>query len=604
MRTTAPGESAIPTVRFGILGPLTVERDGIPVVLGPLKQQQVLAMLLCQANRMTSVDVLTETLWDDEPPRTARKNLQVYITCLRRLLGNIGGEDRFVWCHGGYLLRVADEELDLLRFHTLVAHARQASSTAELVNSLAEALRLWRGPMLDGLTGARQLSAEADRLELRYVAAFEDWADGELALGNAGRVVEQICELAARHPFRERLRQLQMTALHRCGRQAEALAVFDELRQAFVRELGVRPSPATEKLYQAMLTTEPAVRTPAKVPSGGVRTVLPPDLSDFTGRAEPLAEVERQLATETPNVVMLVGPMGVGKTSLAVHAAHRAGRLFPHGRLFLNMRTELGAARSPRSVLLDLLRFAGLTGHPGQAELIDSDIADLGSRWQSWLMDRRVLLVLDDACDSAALRAVLPMAGSSVVLATTRRRALELEDAVRLEILPMLEDEAVTLLGRIIGPDRVAADQDAGARIVEAVGHLPLAIRTAGGKLAVLRHLPLAEFADRLEQPDELLAELCTTESGLWTRLAAGLSELAEPQRSVLRRLGLISTPWFTLEQATVALAELPGKVRRQLESLVEVNAVTVRATEVSAHAAVYEVPRLLRCYVREMATG
>jgi DNA-binding SARP family transcriptional activator len=599
MRTAATGESA-PAIRFGILGPLTVELGGVSIALGPLKQQQVLAMLLCQANTVTSLDALTDTLWDDDPPRTARKNLQVYIACLRRLLG-CHGSDRLIHRNGGYLLRVETEELDLLRFQRLVGAARQASGTLEMVGSLADALRLWRGPALDGLTAARQLGSEADRLSMRYVAVFEDWADGELALGHADQVVEQICDLAARHPFRERLRQLQMTALHRANRRAEALGVFDELRQSLARELGLRPSPATERVYRTILNLDPAARTPAKPPAGA-RTVLPPDLTDFTGRTEPLRKVEQELVSGTRRVVVVTGPVGIGKTSLAVHAAHRVERLFPDGRIFLNMRTEQGVARSPRSVLLNLLRFAGLAGQPGQTELTDCDTEDLASRWQSWLLDRTVLLVLDDAGEAAPLRAVLPLSGASMVVSTSRRRLSWLEYAVRLELPPMAPAEAVSLLGRIIGAERVRREPAAAASIVDAIGLSPLAVRTAGIKLAMLRHVSLAEFAERLAQPDELLAELCTLESGLRGRLAVGLSELPEPERSALQRLAALGTSWFTLDQAAAELAEVPGRVRRLLESLVEANAVTVPMAEVTAHAAVYELPLLLRCYVRELA--
>jgi hypothetical protein len=160
--------------------------------------------------------------------------------------------------------------------------------------------------------------------------------------------------------------------------------------------------------------------------------------------------------------------------------------------------------------------------------------------------------------------------------------------------------EAVSLLARMVGEQRVAADRAAAESIVRALGCSPLAVRTAGAKLAALRHVALAEFAARLEHPDELLSELCTGDGGLRHRLAAGLTDLPEPERTALRRLGSLGTPRFTLEQAVAVLAEVPNRVRRVLESLIEANVVAGPAAEVTAHAAVYELPRLLRCYLRE----
>jgi hypothetical protein len=324
--------------------------------------------------------------------------------------------------------------------------------------------------------------------------------------------------------------------------------------------------------------------------------LLPPDLPDFTGRAEPLRRIEDLLAADGTPIAVVAGPVGIGKTSLALHVAHAAGRRFPDGRIFIGLRTEQGAGRPVRSLLLRLLRLVGQTGLDG------CDLDELLDRWQQWLLGRRLLLVLDDAADSAVPLAVLPMGGASKVLATTRCRLSGLDYATRIELDPLTPAEAMLLLGRIVGAERCAAERCAAERIVRAVGLLPLAIRTAGGKLAMLRHLSLAEFAERLAEPAYLLAELGSAESVLRHRLAAGLSDLAEDERVALRRLGTLESPRFTVEQAAAVLAEPPGRSRRLVESLIESHAVTAPIGGAAPDS--YQLPALLHCYLREMAAG
>lgn len=584
---------------FSLLGPLSVSRDKRPLALGPLKQQQVLALLLCRPNALTGVDLLIDTLWADQPPRTARKNLQVYIACLRKLLGTDGSEDRLSHVNGGYRLRVAEDELDLLQFRRLVIEARTSAQLPERIAKLSATLELWRGPALDGLTRAPQLDAEAQRLNLGYLAVFEDWAEAQLAAGDAATVVEQLGEMVGRHPFRERLRQLQMSALHRVGRQAEALAEFDQLRLSLARELGLQPSAASQQLYRAILGAGSAPDRPRPWRNAIAPVVLPPDLTDFTGRVEEQDRLHKLLAGLSPGPLLLSGPVGIGKTSLAARVAHRCAEQFPDGRFFVQARTEQGLPRDVGSVLAELLRLAG-TELPSQATA-GWDVEELASRWQRWLMNRRVLVILDDVAASSLAQAVQPRSGASRLMVTTRRLLAEAPAAARIELPPLSTEEGLELLGRIIGESRVRAECSAAAQIVRTIGLSPLAIRTVGAKLTALKHLSLIEFAGRLTDPDDLLAEISTGECTLRGRLADGLVNLAEPERSALQRLGSLGSPGFTLEQAASALAEVPGRVRRLLESLIEANALTVPAAGLTAHGTVYELPGLLRCYLREL---
>ncbi|MEW1771947.1 BTAD domain-containing putative transcriptional regulator [Streptomyces sp. NPDC086777] len=270
MAASRPG-----TVRFCVLGPLSVAGDGGPRSLGPLKQRVLLAMLLCRPNTHVSVEVLTDALWDGGPPRTSRKNIQVYVWALRRLLEELGAGGRLVRGAGGYLLSVGEQELDSLWFRQLAEAGRLAADGGDLRSAaglLNRALRLWHGPALPELRCSRDLSDEAEHLGMRYLQVYEDWAEAELALGNARAVAGTIGELTGRHPQRERLRAAHMDTLFQLGRQSEAFAVYDEYRQFLAGEFGLGPSPVLEARYRSMLSggqslvTAPR-RTPGPAPA-------------------------------------------------------------------------------------------------------------------------------------------------------------------------------------------------------------------------------------------------------------------------------------------------------------------------------------------------
>ncbi|GAA2238188.1 hypothetical protein GCM10010430_19010 [Kitasatospora cystarginea] len=583
-------------VRFAVLGPLSVEVGGRPLPLGPIKQRLVLAMLLLHANTPVSVDRLTEAVWQDEPPRTARKNVQQYVWAVRRMLCEAGEADRLAHVGGGYLLRVAEPELDSLRFRALARAGREAGDggdPAEAARLFRQALRLWHTAPLADLCGSEPVREEADRLAERCVGVQEDWAEAELALGNAREVAEAVGDLVDRYPLRERLRAAQMTALHRTGRQTEALAVYDGLRQLLARELGLDPSPALQRLYRSILARGAGPATAAEVP----RTLLPPDDADFTGRQQQIGELLGTVRPGGGRIAVAVGPAGIGKTALVVHVAHRLGEDFPDGRVLVALRDEHGAPRPTAAVLTELARLTGLPG-----PLLD-DPGLAAARWRAWLADRRVLVILDDVPDEAAVRPLLPGAGGSAALVTSRTSLAGLASAYRVNVPLYSQAEAVELLGRIIGAHRLRGDRVAAERIAAATGLLPLAVRVSGQRLAVLRHLPLGEYADRVAEPRAALDELAAGDLSVRERLAGGWRDLPESVRTALGRLGRlpVSRP-FTVDDAAEAFGCGPGSALRQLEALIDTGVVLSPADEVSAHAALYNLPRLAHLYAREVA--
>ena len=250
---------------FRLLGPLEAVVDGAPVRLAAEKPRALLALLLLNRNRVVPTERLVDELWGEEAPARATKALQVYISQLRKALG----PERLVTRPPGYELRVDEEELDVARFESLAAAAREQLSTGNAraaAAGLREALELWRGPALREFRAEPFAELAAARLEDQRLAAVEDRLQAELDTGEAARVVPELEELVAAEPLRERPRELLMLALYRAGRQADALDLYRRTRDLFVNELGIEPGHALRELEQAVLRQDTALRAPPRRP--------------------------------------------------------------------------------------------------------------------------------------------------------------------------------------------------------------------------------------------------------------------------------------------------------------------------------------------------
>ncbi|MFD8685702.1 BTAD domain-containing putative transcriptional regulator [Streptomyces sp. NPDC059651] len=590
---------------LSLLGPLRASRNGLPLPLGPLKQRLVLAVLLTRPNTPVSLEELTDAVWPDDPPRTARKNLQVYVSTLRRVLDpdDLG---RLHHGPGGYVLHLGADECDSLRFEELArrgdAEAR-AGAPSRAALFYRRALDLWRhDPFSDLAARADVLLAAVERQHARRLAVYEAWAEAQLETGEPAPVADTVDEMVSRHPLRERLRAAQLTALHRVGRRTEALAAYDECRQQLSRELGLEPGAALQCAYRSLLE-DVAPPRPRGAATGS--RLLPPDLTDFTGRGRELAAVSAQLGREDGPPVVLTGPAGVGKTALAVHVAHLLATRFPDGVVATRLCAEDGSTRPWPSVLAELARALGCT------ERLPADREEAATAWRSWLSGRRILLLLDDAPDAAALGPLLPPSGPTAALVTSRSRLPCLESAHRTELPPLSDDEALDLLGGIIGRSRLAAERAAAGRIVTATGSLPFALRAGGNRLSVLRHMSLGQYAERLEHPLEALDELAAGGLGVRARLADAWARLTVAARDTLHALAALPDPSFSLPTAARALGLDGRKAQRALEDLIDAGVLAPPpGPDVAAHTAAaeetvhYELPWLTLLFAREQAAG
>jgi DNA-binding SARP family transcriptional activator len=282
-------------VEFRILGPLEVWHDGRPVQIGGAKERAVLAFLLLHEGEPVSADRLIDELWGDSPPATARKSVQVRVAGLRRALrGDV------VLTHGdAYLVRLKLNQLDLRRFEQMLSdgtNALAAGDPSAAVKTLHEALALWRGPPLADFAYESFAQPAIARLEELRVHALELHVAAELELGLHARVIVELEDLVAAHPFRERLREQLMLALYRDGRQVEALDVYHRTREEFGAELGVEPGPALRKLQQAILRQDPSLDRPLPAPERSI-LVAPQDarrLAELVAVAEPLTKRPRR----------------------------------------------------------------------------------------------------------------------------------------------------------------------------------------------------------------------------------------------------------------------------------------------------------------------
>lgn len=590
---------------FGVLGPLTVRRTGVPLELGTPKARLLLAVLLSRPGRQVTGDALAEALWGEEQPKSAAKNVQTYVHRLRQRLGEPG---RIVTQGRGYVLRADRDELDAARFEDLAGVAGAALAAGDLDQSrriFDEALGLWRGPAFAGIADVPALTSEAARLDELRLGVLEERIDVDLRLGRHSEVLGELTALTMEHPFRERMWAQLMLALYRCGRRADALHAYLQVRDVLAAETGLEPGQQLRDLHRAVLGEDPALDPahPAEERerrNAAVARMLPPALGDFSGQRSELAEIEAVLrenrAVDEPAAVVTVsGPGGVGKTALAVQAAHRLRSAYPDGQLFAALA---GARTQPVAPATVLGRFLRALGVPATA--VPEDPEERTDLYRGMLAERRILVVLDDAYDEEQLAPLLPASGTCGVIVTGRVRLGGLGGAHRVELREMSEADSLAML-RDSTDDRLAsATRSELSDLVRLCARLPLALRIVGSLLLSRPHWRLTDLVSRLADEQHRLDALRYRD--LEVRASFGLSYagLRPEARRLFRLLGLLEAPDFPLWAAAAAVDTELRAAQELLDELVDVHLLDVTGTPHGQ--ARYGFHDLIRAYARERA--
>ncbi|MFJ2744325.1 BTAD domain-containing putative transcriptional regulator [Streptomyces sp. NPDC087440] len=601
-------------VVFRVLGPLEIEADGIPLPLQGARQRSLMSMLLLSPGRVVSVDALADAVWHGSPPVTARNQIAICVSALRKTFKRAAGlDDVLVTSHPGYVLQIGEHRIDAAEFEHSAALGRAAARgdrPQEACAHFEEALAMWRGPALEGI-GAERVEAEAARLEALRLDVYEEYTGLRIKLGNHRDLLGELTSFTNEHPLREQALAHLMLAQYRAGRRADALETYRTGRRRLADELGIDPGPALQELHESILADAPELGAPTPsatvtvAPRATVPAQLPSDVASFTGRTAELASLDRlldRLGGGALPVGSVAGTGGVGKTALAVHWAHQVAARFPDGQLFADLRGYDGeeAPRRPEAVLDGFLRALGVP-----APQIPADRHERADLFRSVLDGRRVLIVLDNARSFAQIRPLLPGTGQSCVL-VTGRDAMEAGLAgdysfQSLNLGALDESEATALLARVAGDDRVTADPVGAARLGALCDRLPLALRIAAARLAAKPHWSVRTLVTRLEDQRRRLDELSPDERGVRAGLRLSYRDLAPDAARMFRRLGLLSVPDFAAWAGAALLDIDPVDAEDLIEELVDAQLLEPRRAGADGQVR-YRLQELVRLFARECA--
>ncbi|MEV1071552.1 AfsR/SARP family transcriptional regulator [Micromonospora parva] len=599
-------------MRFEALGPLRVRLDAGQISLGAAREQRILAALLLDANQVVPMSRLVDVIWDEHPPTSSVKVVRNCVSTLRRQLARAG---EIVTDSGGYLLRVPDDEIDLRVFVERARQGRRLAAAGDLTGAvvhLREALALWRGSAFTGVTG-RLVEAAAAQLNDQRRSLQEERLSLELTLGGGAELVDEIADLVAAEPLRERAHGQLMLALYRAGRRTEALRTYHQVRRLLVGELGIEPGPELTELHRAILNADPRlapVTAPAAIsrpepsqPEASTTTKpvpaqLPASPYAFTGRTAELDELSGLLdagaRTRTAMVAVLSGIAGVGKTALAVHFARLVADRFPDGHLHVDLRGfhPTGPPLDPGEAVRGFL-----DAFEVPAQHLPEGLAAQSALLRTLLAGRRVLLVLDNARDSEHVRPLLPGGPGCLTLVTSRSRLTGLvmtEGAHPITVDPLPLGDAHSMLIRRLGATRLTAEPAAVATIAARSAGLPLALAIVASRLVDHPRFSLRAIAEELDLAHGGLEGFTDAETDVRSVFSWSYRALSGPAARLFRLLGIHPGPDLGVVAAASLAGVPPARVRPLLAELAHAHMVTEHTP------GRYTMHDLLRAYAME----
>ncbi|MFF4591179.1 BTAD domain-containing putative transcriptional regulator [Streptomyces sp. NPDC001388] len=550
---------------FRVLGPLQVTGPKGGVTLSAARERTIMAQLVLNANKVVSVGRLVAAVWGYSEPSTARTQIQICISRLRRLLDGAGLCGRIVTVAPGYRLVANEDEIDLLIFEREASAALQVirqrplpgpELVSEGVAAARRALELFTAePLVD--VSSEVVQSIARQLSERRLHVLEECLRAQLDLGQEADAVHEIARLVAEHPLHARLRAMYMNALQRLGRRADALAAYREARREYREILGVEPDPELRNLYEAILhdmshrspvvyddrqthrgereTTpashgilrRPTLRLPRQSPHLAAR---PEEFDDLRASLGVRPRSERM--SDGPRIVSVYGAEGVGKTGFMVSAARELAAEFPDGQLFADLRAENGKPLDPSPVLARFLRALGVPD-----ALLPSGRAERVALYRRLMNGRRALVVLDNATSHGQLDPLLPGNPECGVIVTGRHPVGAMPYVYRIRLAPFGAETAVGFLGELVGHKRLAAEPEHARTLARECAGLPVALSDLACLLNRHPHWSLAQCVVRVRGKATRLDRLARNRGEMPQPLKDDRGELSPQARRVLGRL-------------------------------------------------------------------
>ena len=626
-------------VQFSLLGPVRAWRGPAELDLGPNQQRAVLALLLVRANQLVTTDDLIELLWEQDPPSSAINVIHKYIGAIRRLLEpDLAARTSGRWLtrHGAaYRLAAGESVSDLIAFRRMVNEARAADADnrpEDALDLLIEALGLRRGACGEGLGLAGPRRDYFTTVDQEYVAAVAEAADAALASVQAPRILPLLRQVAVGEPLNESLQARLILVLAATGRQAQALARYQAVRERLSEELGLDPGAEMRTAHTKVLRQEfpaaatvaladPAVMPESAGPPGGQAVSissspgtpsplvppaqLPADLPTFTGREWELSQLSAMVhpGSEFPGTVaiyVIAGMAGIGKTTFAIHWAHHVARHFEDGQLYLNLRgfDSSDSATAPEDALRALLHSLGVPPRH-----IPGDLDARTGLYRSVLAGKRILIILDNAREVEQVRPLLPGSPGCLVIATSRNplTGLVMTEGARLLTLHLpCGLTARETLERRLGTGRVAAEPEAVEEIIQLCGRLPLALAIVSARAAAHPDFTLASIAGDLRRTQGRLDAFggAGVDADARTVFSWSYHHLSPQACLLFRMLSLLPATDITAAASASLLGVPPEAAGRLIAELTSTSLITEH------RPGRYSFHQLTRSYATELSEG